>query len=601
MSGLSNYIVNNSTVESIISWIKNKMIAIPEIQRPFVWDATKVRDLMDSLYKNYPVGYIITWQNPDTKLKDGSISMGKKILIDGQQRITAVTAAITGQEVVDSNYKKKRIRIAFNPIEEKFEVTNPAILKNPKWIPDIAEVFSIDFNSFSYINEYCERNFEIDQNEMNRVLQKLMQIKYSSIGMIELSHELDIETVTEIFIRINSAGVVLSQADFAMSKITVNETYDGPVIRKTIDYFCHLMKNPSDYSNIENNDTSFASTDHFQKIKWVKNYHSSIYEPSYSDLIRVAFTFKFLRGKLSNLVSLLSGRDFETREYKEEIITSSFKSLNDGVLAFINETNFKRFVMIVKSAGIITPQLIRSKNALNFAYTLFLLLREKEIDGSEINRIVRKWLVLSVLTERYSASPETMFEFDIRRFNNAITPDEYLKSIEAGELSDAYWNNILVTNLNTSVKSSPYFNLFIMAQVYDKDDAFLSKSIKVSHLIEERGDVHHIFPKKYLQKNGINNRGIYNQIANYVYTEQIVNLAIKDKAPSVYMAQVKQQCENKEGVIGEIKDLNELKYNMEMNCIPESLFTLEYSNYNAFLQERRQLMANKIRRFYEKL
>lgn len=601
MSGLSNYIVNNSTVESIISWIKNKMIAIPEIQRPFVWDATKVRDLMDSLYKNYPVGYIITWQNPDTKLKDGSISMGKKILIDGQQRITAVTAAITGQEVVDSNYKKKRIRIAFNPIEEKFEVTNPAILKNPKWIPDIAEVFSIDFNSFSYINEYCEKNFEIDQNEMNRVLQKLMQIKYSSIGMIELSHELDIETVTEIFIRINSAGVVLSQADFAMSKITVNETYDGPVIRKTIDYFCHLMKNPSDYSNIENNDTSFASTDHFQKIKWVKNYHSSIYEPSYSDLIRVAFTFKFLRGKLSNLVSLLSGRDFETREYKEEIITSSFKSLNDGVLAFINETNFKRFVMIVKSAGIITPQLIRSKNALNFAYTLFLLLREKEIDGSEINRIVRKWLVLSVLTERYSASPETMFEFDIRRFNNAITPDEYLKSIEAGELSDAYWNNILVTNLNTSVKSSPYFNLFIMAQVYDKDDAFLSKSIKVSHLIEERGDVHHIFPKKYLQKNGINNRGIYNQIANYVYTEQIVNLAIKDKAPSVYMAQVKQQCENKEGVIGEIKDLNELKYNMEMNCIPESLFTLEYSNYNAFLQERRQLMANKIRRFYEKL
>jgi len=601
VSGLSNYIVNNSTVESIISWIKNKMIAIPEIQRPFVWDATKVRDLMDSLYKNYPVGYIITWQNPDTKLKDGSISMGKKILIDGQQRITAVTAAITGQEVVDSNYKKKRIRIAFNPIEEKFEVTNPAILKNPKWIPDIAEVFSIDFNSFSYINEYCEKNFEIDQNEMNRVLQKLMQIKYSSIGMIELSHELDIETVTEIFIRINSAGVVLSQADFAMSKITVNETYDGPVIRKTIDYFCHLMKNPSDYSNIENNDTSFASTDHFQKIKWVKNYHSSIYEPSYSDLIRVAFTFKFLRGKLSNLVSLLSGRDFETREYKEEIITSSFKSLNDGVLAFINETNFKRFVMIVKSAGIITPQLIRSKNALNFAYTLFLLLREKEIDGSEINRIVRKWLVLSVLTERYSASPETMFEFDIRRFNNAITPDEYLKSIEAGELSDAYWNNILVTNLNTSVKSSPYFNLFIMAQVYDKDDAFLSKSIKVSHLIEERGDVHHIFPKKYLQKNGINNRGIYNQIANYVYTEQIVNLAIKDKAPSVYMAQVKQQCENKEGVIGEIKDLNELKYNMEMNCIPESLFTLEYSNYNAFLQERRQLMANKIRRFYEKL
>ncbi|WP_026575705.1 GmrSD restriction endonuclease domain-containing protein [Bacillus sp. UNC438CL73TsuS30] len=598
---MSNYNVNNSTVESIISWIKNKMIAIPEIQRPFVWDATKVRDLMDSLYKNYPVGYIITWQNPDTKLKDGSLSMGKKILIDGQQRITALTAAITGQEVVDSNYKKKKIRIAFNPIEEKFEVQNPAILKNVKWIPDISDVFSPGFNSFSYINEYCSLNSEMDHNEMNQVLQNLMQIKYSSIGMIELSHNLDIETVTEIFIRINSAGVVLSQADFAMSKITVNESYEGPEIRKTIDYFCHLIKNPADYSNIENNDTDFASTSNFQKIKWVKDYHSSIYEPSYSDLLRVAFTYKFLRGKISNLVSLLSGRDFETREYREDIIESSFKTLKDGVLEFINETNFKRFVMIVKSSGIITPKLIRSKNALNFAYTLFLLLREKNIDGNEINQIVRKWLVLSVLTERYSGSPETMFEFDIRRFNLADKPMNYLKSIEAGELSDAYWNNILVTNLDTSVTSSPYFNLFIMAQIYDKDNAFLSKSITVSHLIEERGDVHHIFPKKYLQKNGINNRGKYNQIANYVYTEQIVNLSIKDKAPSNYMELVEKQCTGGQIAIGEITNEEELKSNMGMNCIPLSLFNLDYTDYEEFLKERRQLMANKIRRFYEKL
>jgi hypothetical protein len=577
------------------------MIAIPEIQRPFVWDATKVRDLMDSLYKNYPVGYIITWQNPDTKLKDGSVSMGKKILIDGQQRITALTAAITGQEVVDSNYKKKRIRISFNPIEQKFEVRNPAILKNPKWIPDISMVFAPDFNSFSFINEYCAINPDIDHNKMNQVLQQLIQIKYSSIGMIELSHNLDIETVTEIFIRINSAGVVLSQADFAMSKITVNEKYEGPSIRKTIDYFCHLIKNPTDYSNIEINDNEFASSLNFHKIKWVKDYHTSIYEPSYSDLLRVAFTYKFLRGKISNLVSLLSGRDFETREYKEEIIEESFRILKDGVLEFVNETNFKRFVMIVKSAGIITPKLIRSKNALNFAYTLFLLLRAKNIDGSKINQIVRKWLVLSVLTERYSSSPDSMFEFDIRRFNLADSPDNYLKSIEAGELSDAYWENILVTNLDTSVTSSPYFNLFVMAQIYDKDYAFLSKSITVSSLIEERGDVHHIFPKKYLQKHGINNRGKYNQIANYVYTEQIVNLAIKDKAPFLYMDLVKQQCNGETSSIGEIMDFQDLMVNMEMNCIPQSLFTLDYTKYEEFLIERRQLMATKIRKFYEKL
>ncbi|MGJ9460474.1 GmrSD restriction endonuclease domain-containing protein [Oceanobacillus sp. CF4.6] len=598
---MSNYNVNNSTVNILIGWIEEDIVAIPEIQRPFVWKPSKVRDLLDSLYKDYPIGYIITWQNPDARLKDGTISQGKKILIDGQQRVTALMAAIAGKEVVDNNYKKKRIIIAFNPIEEKFEVQNPAILKDKKWIPDIAKVFQQEFDTFDFIHSYCELNPELNKNELNSILQKLTQVKYSSIGIIELAHTLDIETVTEIFIRINSAGVNLSQADFAMSKISVNDKYNGPLIRKTVDYFSHLIKSPAIYDNIRENDEEFTATNNFNKIKWVKEYNTNIYEPSYSDVLRVAFTFKFLRGPLSNLVSLLSGRDFETREYKIEIVENSFKALNDGVLKFVDETNFKRFVMILKSAGIIHTKLIRSQNALNFAYALFLLLRERNINGSEINRIVRKWLVTSILTERYSGSAESMFDFDIKRFAAQSDPMDYVKSVEAGELSDAYWSNILTTNLNTSVTSSPYFNLFIMAQIYDNDKAFLSKSITVQQLIEERGDVHHVFPKKYLQKNGYNNRRQYNQIANYVYTEQVVNLAIKDEAPSNYMDHVKLQLNDMKSRIGEITNTEQLKMNMKMNCVPDSLFNMDASNFETFLEERRELMANKIKNFYENL
>ena len=135
---MAQFVVNSTSVENIISSIKEGEIAIPEIQRPFVWDGSKVRDLMDSLYKGFPVGYIIVWKNPDIRLKNGKVSSGKKILIDGQQRITAIEAAVVGQEVVDSTYKKKRIVIAFNPIEEVFEVCNPAIGKDSKWIPDIS-------------------------------------------------------------------------------------------------------------------------------------------------------------------------------------------------------------------------------------------------------------------------------------------------------------------------------------------------------------------------------------------------------------------------------------------------------------------------------
>lgn len=598
---MSKYTVTNSTIESILTWIKEGDIAIPEIQRPFVWDASKVRDLLDSLYKGFPVGYIITWKNPDTNLKDGLKSNGKKILIDGQQRITALTAALLGQEVVAADYKKRRIRIAFDPKEERFEVSNPAIQKDVTWIPDISVFFQPGFELFSFVNKYAQKNPDIDTNKVGSILNHLQNIRFSSLGMIDLSPDLDIETVTEIFIRINSQGVVLSQADFAMSKIAVNEQYNGINIRKTIDYFCHLAINPADFDAIKKNDVEFASTDFFQKIQWIKNHTDSLYIPDYADLLKVAFTYKFLRGKISNLVSLLSGRDFETRRYEEEIAKASFQMLEDGVMAFVNETNFKRYLMIVKSTGIIHKSLIRSQNVLNFGYILYLRLREKGVDAASINKVVRKWIVLSILTGRYSGSAESTFEFDIRRFNDSKDVIDYLNHTAEGELSDAFWSNILVTRLNTSVTSSPFFHLFLIAQIKNGDKAFLSKEIEVRHLIEERGDIHHIFPKKYLQSNGIINRNQYNQIANYVYTQQEINIAIKHKAPSVYMLEVQEQCQQSNTKYGEIQDIKELGENMKANCIPQDLMTMDVMEYEPFLLQRRVMMSEKIKRYFEGL
>jgi hypothetical protein len=595
------YEVNNSSIESILSWIKDGEIAIPEIQRPFVWDSSKVRDLMDSLFKGFPVGYIITWRSPDTNLKDGTRSEGKKILIDGQQRVTALTAALLGQQVVTSDYRKKRIRIAFHPIEERFEVTNPAIEKDSVWISDISMFFQQNYQSFQFVMDYCQKNNITDFNEIAQKVDRLMKIRYSNLGIIELSHELDIETVTEIFIRINSQGVVLSQADFAMSKIAVNELYNGVNIRKTIDYFCHLSKRPGDFHMIEQNDSDFSETSLFHKLKWIKDYVEDLYIPDYSDLLRVAFTHKFLRGKLSDLVSLLSGRDFATREYKETIAEESFEKLEEGVLDFINETNFKRYIMIVKSTGIIHQKLIRSQNVLNFGYILYLLLKEKGTSKGEIPKIVRRWLVLSILTRRYSGSPESMFEFDARRFANAQNPLDYLERTESGELSDAFWNNILISRLDTPVTSSPYFNLYLMAQVKNNDKAFLSKESEVRHLIEGRGDVHHIFPRKYLQKNGFTSRNQYNQIANYAIIQQEINIAIGDKAPEEYMKSLTEQCETKILKYGEIVDNNELLNNLESNGIPKSIFKMNAANYTIFLEERRKLMARKIKHYYQSL
>lgn len=599
---MAQYEVNNSSIQTLMSWIRSGEIAIPEIQRPFVWDSTKVRDLIDSLYAGFPVGYIIVWKNPDVRLKDGTISSGKKILIDGQQRITALQAAIVGEPVVGGDYRKKRIKIAFHPLEERFEVSNPAIEKDAAWIPDIAILYQTSFSSMSFVIGYCKKN-QLDDSKWDKVeasISKLRQIENNSIGVIELSHQLDIEQVTEIFIRINSKGVVLSQADFAMSKISSDDRYGGNQIRKIIDYFCHLMQKPEDFTTICQNDIAFASSEDFSKIKWVIDEHEEIYVPDYTDVLRVAFTFKFLRGRISDLVSLLSGRDFNSRDYQESIAEDSFIKLKEGVLKFVNKTNFQRYLMIIKSTGIISPAMIRSQNVLNFGYALYLLLREKGEAAAIIEKVVRRWIVITILTGRYSGSPESTFDYDIKRFQTN-DPIELLEHTEAGELSDAFWNNILVTKLNTSVASSPMFHVFLMAQVKMGDYGFLSEQIDVKSLIEQHGDIHHIFPKKYLQKCGIKERGQYNQIANYVYTQSEINIQIKDQAPKDYMTRVKRQCIEGNTDYGGINSLEKLKANMEANCIPLEIFDMDYTRFGEFLEQRRHLMAKKIHQYYDSL
>ncbi len=589
------YSVNQPLIETLITWVKSGEIAIPEIQRPFVWSSKKVRDLMDSLYQGYPIGYIIAWRNPNIKLKDGSLSEGKKILIDGQQRVTALSAAIIGQQVVNKDYKKIRIRIAFNPLEEKFETLTPAIAKDRKWVDDISTVFN--GNLFDIVGNYLDQNPDADKIKVQTVFQDLINIPKKQIGLIELSGDLDIEKVTEIFIRINSQGVELSQADFVMSKIAANENYGGNLLRKAIDYFSHLAVAPEFYRHIAENDKDFAKTDYFQKISWLRKENDDLYDPTYKDVLRVAFTYKFSRGKLSDLVSLLSGRNFETRDYEEEIASKSYETLIDGVNDFVNETNFKRFIMIIKSAGFVTNKLIRSVNALNFAYILYLKLREQKYNPSLIEKFVKRWFVLSLLTGRYSGSPESRFDFDIKNISKKDFSD-YLKEIEEAQLSDAFWTAELIQRLNTSSSTSPVFNVFLASQCYFNEKGFLSKDITVKNLIEQRGDVHHIFPRDILKKKGLP-RSQYNQIANYVYTQSEINIKIGNQPIEKYLSEVKDQCNGGGLTYGGITELDILYDNLKQNAVPKTIFEMTIEDYQDFLLQRREEMAIKMRNYYE--
>lgn len=253
--------------------------------------------------------------------------------------------------------------------------------------------------------------------------------------------------------------------------------------------------------------------------------------------------------------------------------------------------------MIVRSAGIVRKSLVRSQNVLNFGYALYLALRERKIDSNTIEKIVRRWIALSILTGRYSASPESSFDYDIKRFFAYDDPMEYLKLTEAGELSDAFWDVNLVQRLNTSVASSPYFNMYLVAQVKAHDRGFLSAQVDVESMLENRGDIHHLFPKNYLTKHSIP-QAQYNQIANYVFLQQEINIKIGDKAPDAYMKEVYEQCCTKQPVYGCITDEDELRRNLTQNCIPDGFESMSIGDYDRFLEERRKLMAQKIRNYY---
>jgi len=277
------------------------------------------------------------------------------------------------------------------------------------------------------------------------------------------------------------------------------------------------------------------------------------------------------------------------------------EKLSTGVTNFMKQYNFEQFVLAIKSAGFISEKLLNSQMTLDFAYTLFLLLNQSgEIPKIEIKRYIQKWFVLSTLTSRYIGSPESQMDRDLRTIA-AKGFKAFLEENELAHLSDSFWDVRLVQNLETSSINSPYFNTYIASQIFFGEKSLLSNSSKVSDLISVAGDVHHIFPREYLKQNGFNDKGKYNQVANYAYLDTGVNISIGMKAPNDYFSVAKEQCFSGEIKAGTITDIEMFSENLKVNCIPEEITSMEAKDYPEFLQKRRVLMAKKIKQYYQSL
>ncbi|MEZ4517440.1 MAG: DUF262 domain-containing protein [Chloroflexota bacterium] len=298
---------------SLIQFIDIGQIGLPDIQRPFVWPNTKVRDLFDSMYRGYPVGYLLFWQNGFTSSTqaigtDAKQKVPSLLIVDGQQRLTSLFAVIKGVPVVRDNFSTEKIEIAFNPILERFEVSDAAIRRDPAYIPNISTLWANGADIFDLVDTYLQRlssGREItseDEKQIKKAISRLNNLDSFPFTALELSANLGEEEVSEVFVRVNSKGTPLNQADFILTLMSV--FWDEG--RKNLEDFCRDARIPSTGKP--------SAFNHFVK-------------PDPDQLLRVSVGLAFKRARLQFVYSILRGKDLETGEFSEERRDQQFDTL----------------------------------------------------------------------------------------------------------------------------------------------------------------------------------------------------------------------------------------------------------------------------------
>lgn len=588
-----NYKITQYSVSSILNYVENSQIAIPEIQRPFVWKGEEVRALIDSLYEGYPIGYLIVWQNSQVRVRGFGKGGTKKILIDGQQRVTALMAALLGKEVLDEQYQSCRIRIAFNPLaqtgDERFAVCDEKHEQDSKWIPDISIFFRRDFSFRQFEKEYKEANSGEDFTPLEESVDTLKEIVKHQVGVIELSFLLDIDVVSEIFIRINLQGKPLNQEDFVMSKISVNEEYGGDYIRNCIDYFCHLLREPSFYQVLQQNETDFFNCEYGQAVAWCQNGEKNLYIPSYADVLKVVLR----KVRIGDLVHLLSGRTGEKKgltkkEISKKLSEESFEKLGAGVKAFVCEKNFKGFQKALKKAGYCCSRLLYSQSVLNYCYAMYLLMDRQGIGEEEKESLLARWMTMVMLTGHYQSGGEGTV---LKDYANATEEGfaSYLAQIEELKLTEEFYDSILPDKFaSTTARTAPF--LVYVATQCARGVHSLYSDVTIEELYKNKTESYQILPKTYLAKCGYKTREIYGQVANLTYISKETKDIVKRKAPADYR-------EKLEEIIGR----ESITASLQENGLTEEIFTAGEKDVTKILADRRKQMALEIKEFYKTL
>ena len=558
-------------------------IGLPDIQRPFVWANAKVRDLFDSMYRGYPVGYFLFWQTGAEVVETKVIGDANKqkapslLIVDGQQRLTSLYAVIRREAVLRENFEREHIRIAFRPQSGTFVVPDATTERDPEYIPDVSEIFNRP--THKTIGGYLKRLTaarpvtEAEEEKVAEAIGRLAGLTNFPFIALELSQQCTEEQVADVFVRINSEGKKLNQSDFILTLMSVFWD-DG---RTELETFCRAARQPG--------------------LAGQPSPFNAIFQPDPDHLLRVDVGVAFRRARLEHVYSLLRGKDLSTGESNPEKRANQFGKLRDAQAQVLNLTFWADFLNVVRAAGYRSAKHISSVNALVFAYQLYLLGRtEYGVEGFTLKNAIARWLFMSLLTGRFTSSPESRMEQDLAELRELKSADQFLArlaAVEAATLTDDFWALTLPLELATSAGRSPALFGFYAAQTLLGARALFSKS-SVADLLDPPAqgqkkalERHHLFPRQYLKKQGVDSVRDINQIANYALVEWDDNIGISDDPPSSYWPTYAGRFA-----------AEELAQMCDWHALPQDWWSMTYTE---FLAARRPLIANVVRAGYLKL
>jgi hypothetical protein len=573
------------TLAHLLEDIKHGNIALPDIQRPFVWSAAKTRDLFDSLYRGYPVGTLMFWE---TGAEVGTRQLGsdgssdrvpKLLVVDGQQRLTSLFAVLTGSPVVTKDFEKRKIRIGFRPTDETFEVTDAAIERDPEFVPDITALWDQGYKSTvrAFLNRLAESSGigldDAEQDLLEERIDRVRDLRDFRFQVIELGTGATEEQVADIFVRINSEGVQLNQADFIMTLMSVHWEKG----RRELEQFCRAAVDPA---------VAGASP------------RNPFIDPSPDQLLRVGVGHAFRRGRLQYVYSLLRGKDLDTGVVSPERRAEQFERLRRAQDDVLDLSNWHEFLKCLGAAGFRSRRMITSENAIIFTYALWLVGRcDYGLELKTLRAVISRWFFMAHATGRYTSSPESQLEADLTRMSGPDVPDgntfcAELDRIVRANFTGDYWEISLPNRLDTSSSRSPALSAY-WAALNLLDAELLFSDIRVKDLLDPRItpprsiERHHLFPKAFLATRNLTNSRQVNAIANMAFIDWPDNAAVGSQDPKVYWPAMTARM-----------DAERIKRQAYWHALPVGWEQLDYSR---FLERRRQLIARVTRDGFARL